>query len=141
MDEVDFTKEPDEEGNLEVVRPELSGKAEELSLESKRFIESYKKKLKSSLREENNVVYIDFMEIAEESPMLSEEIIKNPEETLRLIEVAIEEMGIMENVRVRLFNLKKSDEVLRRLRQLQAKNPVKTTDEEIVKMIGEDRNR
>jgi uncharacterized protein YbcI len=39
------------------------------------------------------------------------------------------------------LNTKKSDEVLRRLRQLQAKNPVKTTDEEIVKMIGEDRNR
>ncbi len=120
MDEVDFTKEPDEEGNLEVVRPELSGKAEELSLESKRFIESYKKKLKSSLREENNVVFIDFMEIAEESPMLSEEIIKNPEETLRLIEVAIEEMGIMENVRVRLFNLEKSDEVL--IRNIRSKH-------------------
>jgi uncharacterized protein YbcI len=39
------------------------------------------------------------------------------------------------------LSTKKSDEVLRRLRQLQAKNPVKTTDEEIVKMIGEDRNR
>jgi hypothetical protein len=39
------------------------------------------------------------------------------------------------------LNTKKSDEVLRSLRQLQAKNPVKTTDEEIVKMIGEDRNR
>ncbi|NCN51569.1 minichromosome maintenance protein MCM [archaeon] len=111
MDEVDFTKEP-EEGILEQKRPEQTGKQEELILESKRFIDSYKKELKSSLRDENNVVYVDFMEIAEESPMLSEELIKNPEEALRIIETAIEEMGLIENVRVRLFNLQKSDEIL-----------------------------
>ncbi|OIO40071.1 hypothetical protein AUJ61_02745 [Candidatus Pacearchaeota archaeon CG1_02_30_18] len=97
---------------MEQKRPEQSSKQEELILESKRFIDSYKKELKSSLRDENNVVYVDFMEIAEESPMLSEELMKNPEEALRILEIAIEEMGLIENVRVRLFNLQKSDEVL-----------------------------
>ena len=111
MDEIDFTQEPDE-GIMEQKRPEQSSKQEELILESKRFIDSYKKELKSSLRDENNVVYVDFMEIAEESPMLSEELMKNPEEALRILEIAIEEMGLIENVRVRLFNLQKSDEVL-----------------------------
>jgi replicative DNA helicase Mcm len=119
MDELDFNTEP-EEATTEVKRPEQTGKQEELILESKRFIDSYKKKLKSSLRDENNVVYIDFMEIAEESPILSEEIIKNPEETLRIIEIAIEEMGLIENVRVRLFNLEKSDEVL--IRDIRSKH-------------------
>ena len=43
---------------------------------------------------------------------------------------------------MRLYlNTKKSDEVLGRLRQLQAKNPIKTSDEEIVRMIREDRSR
>ena len=120
MDEVDFTKEPDEERIIETKRPEQTGKQEELILESKRFIDSYKKKLKSSLRDENNVVYIDFMEIAEESPVLSEEIIKHPEETLRIIEIAVEEMGLIENVRVRLFNLEKSDEIL--IRNIRSKH-------------------
>ena len=111
MDEVDFTKEP-EENDLDIQKPEQSSKQEDLILESKRFIDSYKKELKSSLRDENNVVYIDFMEIAEESPVLSEEIIKSPEEALRILEIAIEEMGLIDNVRVRLFNLQKPDEIL-----------------------------
>ena len=112
MDEIDLTAEPGEEGISNEKRLEQSGKQEELILESKRFIDSYKKELKSSLRDENNVVYIDYLKIAEESPILSEELIKNPEETLRLLEIAIEEMGLIENVRVRLFNLQKSDEIL-----------------------------
>jgi hypothetical protein len=39
------------------------------------------------------------------------------------------------------LNTKKSAEVLCRLRELQARNPIKTSDEEIVRMIREDRNR
>ncbi len=111
MEEVDFTKEP-EENNLDSQGLNQSSKQEDLILESKRFIDSYKKELKSSLRDENNVVYIDFMKIAEESPILAEEIVKNPEEALRILEIAIEEMGLIDNVRVRLFDLQKSDEIL-----------------------------
>ena len=39
------------------------------------------------------------------------------------------------------LNTKKSDDALRRLKQMQAKNPIKTSEEEIVKMIREDRSR
>jgi len=39
------------------------------------------------------------------------------------------------------LNKKKSDELLRKLANLQAKNPIKTSREEIVKLIREDRNR
>lgn len=119
MDEVDFTQDLGDE-LPEIKKIDQTGKQEELILESKRFIDSYKKKLKSSLRDENNVVYIDYFEIAEEAPVLSEEIIKNPEETLRLLEIAIEEMGLIENVRVRLFNLQKSDEIL--IRNIRSKH-------------------
>jgi len=38
-------------------------------------------------------------------------------------------------------NTKKSEEVLAKLGELQAKNPVKLTTEEIVRSIREDRNR
>ena len=36
---------------------------------------------------------------------------------------------------------KKSDQLLRKLADLQAKNPIKTSPEEIVKLIREDRDR
>ena len=39
------------------------------------------------------------------------------------------------------LNKKKSDQLLRKLADLQAKNPLKTSPEEIVKLIREDRNR
>jgi len=111
--EIDFTQNlPEDKESSESPRDYVSSKQEELMLEAKRFIESYKKNLKSSLRDENNVIYLDFMEIAEESPILSEELIKNPEESLRIMELAVEDTGLTSNVRVRLFNLPKSDEIL-----------------------------
>lgn len=39
------------------------------------------------------------------------------------------------------LNTKKSEEILTKLGELQAKNPVKITSEEIVRSIREDRNR
>ena len=39
------------------------------------------------------------------------------------------------------LNAKKSDELQRKLADLQSKNPIKTSTEEIVRMIREDRNR
>jgi uncharacterized protein YlbG (UPF0298 family) len=39
------------------------------------------------------------------------------------------------------LNTKKYEDVLAKLKELQAKNPIKTTTEEEVKMIREDRNR
>jgi len=39
------------------------------------------------------------------------------------------------------LNRKKSDQLLRKLADLQAKNPIKTSPEEIVKLIREDRDR
>ena len=39
------------------------------------------------------------------------------------------------------LNTKKYEDVLDKLKELQAKNPIKTTPEEEVRMIREDRNR
>jgi replicative DNA helicase Mcm len=123
MADYDFSDnlpEKEEEGKTDPRINEHSNKQEGLILEAKTFINSYTKKLSSSLRGENNVVYIDFMEIAEESPLLSEEIIKNPDETLRILEIAIEELGLTDKVRVRLNNISKSNEVL--IRNIRAKH-------------------
>ena len=39
------------------------------------------------------------------------------------------------------LNDKKSEEILKNLKEIQAKNPIETSTEEIVKSIREDRNR
>ncbi len=90
---------------------------EELILEAKNFFEYYKKEVGESLRKGNAVIYIDFMKLTEFSNKLSDEILSNPEETFALIELAIEESGLVKNVRVRLFNLpESSQEKVRNLR-------------------------
>jgi replicative DNA helicase Mcm len=93
---------------------------EELLLDAKNFINSYKNKLGESLRQENSIAIIDFEELTTFSPVLSEELIINPETTLRILEQAIEEIGLESNVRVRLTHLQESH--LTYIRNLRAKH-------------------
>ncbi len=80
-------------------------KSEELVLEAKNFFNAYKKDLGESIRKKSNVIFIDFMKLSEFSNKLSEESIINPEDTLRILELAIEELGFVKNARVRLKNI------------------------------------
>ncbi len=86
-------------------------KSEELIIEAKNFFDFYKKDIGESLRKGTNVIYIDFMKLTEFSNRLSDEILSNPEEILRLMELAIEEFGLVSDVRVRLYNLPKIQEI------------------------------
>ena len=95
-------------------------KSEELIIEAKNFFDAHKKELGESLRKGKDAIYLDFMKLTEFSSILSEEILSEPEDTLRLIELAIEESGLVSNVRVRLFNLPKSQET--KIRNLRAKH-------------------
>lgn len=83
-------------------------KNEELIQEAKAFFDSYKKQLAESVRMEENVVRLNFMDLAEFSPTLSETVLERPEETSALIETALEESGIMKTPRVRFVELPKS---------------------------------
>ena len=78
---------------------------ENLIIEAKNFFNFHKKELGDSIRRGNNVIMIDFMKLSEFSSKLSEKILSDPEETLGLIELAIEESGLVSDVRVRLYNL------------------------------------
>ena len=103
--------EDEPEIDIENSQKETTSKQEELLIEAKSFIDFYKKEMGSSFRNWNNVFFIDFMMLSEFSTPLSDELLINPEEALRLIEIAIEEMGLGTNVRVRLFNLSDSQNV------------------------------
>ena len=99
---------------------ETKSKREELIIEAKNFFDYHKKELGESLRKGQNVIYLDFMSLAEFSEKLSDEILLNPEDTLRLIEVAIEESPIVESARVRLYNLPRDKEV--KVRNIRSKH-------------------
>jgi len=81
---------------------------DDLIIEAKNFFDFNKKELGESIRKGNNVIYLDFLKLSEFSTKLSDEIISNPEETLSLVELAIEESGLINDVRVRLYNLPES---------------------------------
>jgi replicative DNA helicase Mcm len=95
-------------------------KKEDIINEAKNFFDFYKKEIGDSLRRGTGVIYIDFMKLTEFSSSLSEEIIISPEETLKLIELAIEDSGLISEVRVRLYNLPKIQEI--KIRNIRSKH-------------------
>ncbi|MEK6760657.1 MAG: minichromosome maintenance protein MCM [Nanoarchaeota archaeon] len=99
----------------------MEGKSkEEIIIETKNFFDSYKKEIGDSLRKGNNVIYLDFMNLSEFSSRLSDEILSKPEETLELMELAIEESGLVSGVRIRLFNLPLGQEM--KVRNIRSKH-------------------
>ncbi|MEK9184913.1 MAG: hypothetical protein AAB866_01980, partial [Patescibacteria group bacterium] len=113
-------REEKEEFQDEKQEKQSKSRNEELLIEAKKFFDFHKKELGASLRKAENVIYLDFMKMTEFSNKLSDEILSNPEETLRLIEMAIEESGLVNNVRVRLFNLSESQSL--KVRNIRSKH-------------------
>ena len=95
-------------------------KTEELTTEAKNFFELYKREIGDSIRKGKSTIYLDFTKLIEFSNRLSEEILTNPEETLSIVELAMEETGLISNVRVRLTNLPKSQEI--KVRNIRSRN-------------------
>jgi replicative DNA helicase Mcm len=95
-------------------------KEEDLIIEAKGFFDFYKRELGESLRKGKNIIFLDFMKLLEYSNKLAEGILTNPEENIRVLELAIEEKGLAENVRARLLNLPKSQDI--KVRNLRSKH-------------------
>jgi len=95
-------------------------KKQDLEFEAKKFFESYKKQIGESIREEENIVKLDFEPLAEFSPELSEKLLDSPEETLELLQNSLDETGLLKNPRIRLNNL--PDSVNVKVREIRAKH-------------------
>jgi replicative DNA helicase Mcm len=87
------------------------GNQEELLIEAKNFFNFHKSDLGDSIRKKTNAIYLDFSKLMEFSNKLSEEVVINPEETLSIFELAVEELGFVKNARVRLRNVPDSHQV------------------------------
>ncbi len=116
MEENNFPEE-------ERIPPEINEKKikqEDLLIEAKNFFEAHKKELLESKRKGGKVVFLDFESLIKFSKILSDEILENPEETLRIFEQAIEQSPLIDTVRVRLENLPKSQIV--KIRDIRSKH-------------------
>jgi replicative DNA helicase Mcm len=97
-------------------------KQEELVLEAKNFFNAYKKEIGQSLRKEDKAVRINFAQMLEFSPMLSDNLLEYPEESIAALETALEESNIVveKNFRIRFLDLPVSSFI--KVREIRAKH-------------------
>ncbi len=93
---------------------------EEISIEAKKFFNAYKKEIGQSIREGNNVIEIQFPKLAEFSPTLSETLLESPEESISILELALEESGLVKSSRIRFSEL--PDTTAIKIRDIRAKH-------------------
>ena len=80
-------------------------KSEDLLAESRNFFNFYKKEIGKSVRAGKHVIFVNFEDIASFSHVLAESLISVPEETLQILELSLEESGLVSNPRIRLLDL------------------------------------
>ena len=95
---------------------EKRAKTEEMLLEARNFFNSYKKEIGQSIRTGKNVISINFNDLASFSHILSELLLSSPEETFQVLELALEDSGLVQNPRIRLTDLPVETEKIRNLR-------------------------
>ena len=117
---IDTIKKREQEKEQEIKeKEEKISKEEELVIEAKNFFDSFKKDIGKQLRQ-GNVILIDFMKITEFSNKLSDEILVKPEETLKILEEALEEGGLINFPRVRIKNIPKNQRIF--IENIRSKN-------------------
>jgi len=93
---------------------------EELMLEAKTFFDAYKKEIGQSIRSNEKIVKLEFSQLSEFSPLLSERVVEFPGETIAILENALEELMDIKGPRIRLTNLPKTAKL--KIREIRAKH-------------------
>lgn len=104
----------------EGMRPRGKRKQDELVLEAKNFFDAYKKEVGESIRHDEGIVKTKFPHLVEFSPALAEKVLDAPEETLAILELALEESGLVKKARVRMEELPRS--AFQAVRNIRAKH-------------------
>ncbi len=98
-------KREKEKEQEKIVEEQTLSKSEDLILESKKFFEYIKKDIGNQLKQNKGELIINFNSLSEFSPILSEDLISDPEHIIDILETSLEEIGIVKNFRVRIINL------------------------------------
>jgi replicative DNA helicase Mcm len=95
-------------------------KTEDLLFEARNFFSFLKKEVGKDIRSGKNIISVNFSDLASFSPILSEILVSSPEETLQVLEVALEESGLVQSPRVRLKEVPNT--LSEKIRNLRAKH-------------------
>ena len=95
-------------------------KTEDLLIEAKNFFDQYKKEIGRSVREGKEVIYLDFEDLSSFSPILTDQLLSNPDDIIQTLELALSESGLVKNPRVRFNTLTEMQMV--KIRDLRAKH-------------------
>lgn len=93
---------------------------EDLINDAKEFFETYKQEIGKFAKQGKKTVHLSFQDLVSHSHQLTETLIHQPEETLRILELALEEKGLINNARVRLLDLPDSQAI--KIRNIRAKH-------------------
>jgi replicative DNA helicase Mcm len=93
---------------------------EELIIEAKEFLEYYKNEIGKVAKKGTKSVPISFQEIVSFSHELGDQLLAKPEEVLAIFELALDELGLIKNARVRLTDMPASQMI--KIRDIRAKH-------------------
>jgi len=93
---------------------------EELLIDAKEFFETQKKEIGLSAKKGNKVIYINFNNLAEHSPVLAENLILKPDETFAILELALEDSGLISDSKIRLQSIASDQEI--KIRNIRTKH-------------------
>ena len=99
---------------------EKKKKQEELIQEAKAFFDAHKKELGESIRSGERVIHVNFLQLAEYSPVLADSLETIPEETTALLETALGEIGLGKDPRIRFTYLPRT--FFSKIREIRAKH-------------------
>jgi len=95
-------------------------KSEDILLVAKEFFSYYKNEVGKAARTGKKVISFSFYDLASFSHELAEQLLKAPEDVLRILELALDEAGLISGARVRLSELPESQHI--KIRDIRAKH-------------------
>jgi replicative DNA helicase Mcm len=93
---------------------------DDLLLEAKNFFNATKNELLKTARQGERVIKVPFPKLSQISPDLADNVTDNPEETISLLETALEESELVKNPRIRFLDIPKTSHI--RIRNIRSKH-------------------
>jgi len=93
---------------------------EELLLEAKQFFESIKSLIGKASKDGSRSVFVEFNKIVDFNPGFAEILLQHPEDVLRILNIALNETGLIKDAKLRLTSLPEMQSV--RIRDIRSKH-------------------
>ncbi|MBU2497143.1 MAG: minichromosome maintenance protein MCM [Nanoarchaeota archaeon] len=78
---------------------------EDLILEAKQFFETNKALIGKASKDGEKSVFVEFNTLVDHNPAFAEVLLQKPEEMFRILDIALNETGLIKNAKTRVFNL------------------------------------